>query len=84
MKDQGIIVDENFNEDKQVFLKYMSVVDNGVLELIILPTMNCNFKCPYCYEDRTGKLSERLMKIAKAYHILYSSNITTNGYLVDI
>lgn len=126
MKKQGIIVEEGMDEDKEVFIKYMSVVDSGLLELIILPTLNCNFRCPYCYEDKGGgkmsecvmdsivafakkhiskcsnlhvswfggepllcmdiieKLSERLMKLARAYHKTYSSNITTNGYYLDV
>jgi uncharacterized protein len=50
LKRQGIIVEENFDEDKEVFIKYMSIINNGVMELIILPTMNCNFNCAYCYD----------------------------------
>ena len=126
LKRQGIIVEENFDEDKEVFIKYMSIINNGVMELIILPTMNCNFNCAYCYEDRTGGkmsksvmdsivlfaqrnisrysnlhvswfggepllcmdviqyLSERLMKLTKSYHKTYSSNMTTNGYFLDV
>ena len=62
MKKQGIIVEEGMDEDKEVFIKYMSVVDSGLLELIILPTLNCNFRCPYCYEDKGGgKMSECVM-----------------------
>jgi uncharacterized protein len=126
MKQQGVLVDSDFDEEKSAFLKYMSIVDDGVLTLIILPTMKCNFRCPYCYEDKSvgkmsdevidsivefakkkistarslhvswfggepllcmdviSKLSERLMKLARDYHKSYSSNMTTNGYLLDL
>lgn len=33
------------------------------LELIILPTEKCNFRCTYCYEDfKIGKMPERVVK----------------------
>ena len=35
-----------------------SALDDRVLNLIILPTEKCNFRCTYCYEDFTiGKMS---------------------------
>lgn len=54
LKKQGLIVDDDVDEEKKALLKYMKAIDNGRLELIILPTMNCNFRCPYCYENREG------------------------------
>lgn len=30
---------------------FVSAVDNRALELTILPTEKCNFRCTYCYED---------------------------------
>ncbi|POZ63076.1 radical SAM protein [Chromobacterium alticapitis] len=35
---------------------------SGFLELIILPTENCNFRCTYCYEDfQIGKMSPEIV-----------------------
>ncbi len=33
-----------------------SFFTNRMLELIILPTEQCNFRCTYCYEDFVGRL----------------------------
>lgn len=48
---QKFIVNTNFDElqdykDKRNFQKYSS----EILNLTIAPTLNCNFKCTYCYE----------------------------------
>lgn len=44
MKQQGVLVESDFDEEKSAFLKYMSLVDDGVLTLIILPTMKGSVK----------------------------------------
>lgn len=53
---QGLIVEDDVDEDKKALMKYMDVIDDGRIELIILPTMNCNFRCPYCYEERENEV----------------------------
>lgn len=36
-----------------------SCLDSRVLELILLPTEKCNFRCTYCYEDfQIGRMSD--------------------------
>lgn len=121
----GLIVDDEEDEEKKAFLKYMNAVNDKTLELIILPTMGCNFRCPYCYENHEGtlmsdtlidnivkfaseriaysqrihvswfggeplvgisvieKLAPKLIQLARKYKKPYSSNMTTNGYLLD-
>lgn len=124
LDNQGIICSDGYDEDKKALIKYMEIVDSGYVELIILPTLMCNFRCPYCYEERVPgvmsdeiierivkftkgiissakgihvswfggepmvampvieKLSERLMKLSKAYKKSYTASMTTNGYLL--
>ena len=60
--DNGIIVDEHFNENE--FLKYYN---NKVrfaadyLCITIAPTLSCNFDCPYCFENkRKGVMTQEV------------------------
>jgi len=42
--------------------------DNKTLELIILPTEECNFRCTYCYEDfAIGKMSPKIVEALKRF-----------------
>lgn len=47
----GFIIEDNIDEFKLVENKLKNVINRkDVYRLIINPTMNCNFKCWYCYE----------------------------------
>jgi uncharacterized protein len=117
--------DQNNRQDLNK--KIASFITNKSLELIILPTEQCNFRCTYCYEDFSiGRMSIEtvsaiklllnsraqnlhLLKIAwfggeplvaknvildickyaasltdKYPDLRYISNMTTNGYLLNI
>lgn len=52
----GFVVDRFIDEVEQV-KKLSKEVDgnNAQYNLIINPTLNCNFKCWYCYESKTNK-----------------------------
>jgi len=44
----------------------LSALDDRVLNLIILPTEKCNFRCTYCYEDFTiGKMPATISNAIK-------------------
>lgn len=55
----GILIDASFDEEG--FLTYchnMTKYSKGALHLVLATTMDCNFGCPYCYENRRqGKMS---------------------------
>lgn len=53
--EDGLLVEDNVDEDKLADIKYYSLINNNVLRLIILPTMQCNFRCKYCYESFNGE-----------------------------
>jgi len=49
----GIIVDDNLNEfDKITYLFNKVKYQENRFILIISPTLDCNFRCPYCFEER--------------------------------
>jgi len=58
----GFLREEAF--DEIAFLKVknrMRRFSSKSLGLTIAPTMNCNFNCPYCFEDRkTGSMTENV------------------------
>ncbi len=49
--DNRAIVPDSFDEFTYLLsLREKNIYRNDVLQLTILPTMNCNCQCPYCYE----------------------------------
>lgn len=49
---EGFLVPNEFNEVEVVLERSkLGIRDNNRLDVIIMPNMNCNFACPYCYED---------------------------------
>ncbi|MBD5357857.1 MAG: radical SAM protein [Bacteroides sp.] len=48
---EGMFVDDRIDESKESWDQYLkSVRDDSLFRLIINPTLNCNFRCWYCYE----------------------------------
>ena len=62
-------VDSNENEIERIIEEYYKVTkDKTTLSLIIYPTMECNFKCVYCYENsKKTKLSKENWFFIKLY-----------------
>lgn len=60
--ENGILIEDDFDEVH--FLKYMhyqAKFSKKNLHLTIAPTLDCNFDCPYCYENRrSGKMSKEV------------------------
>ncbi len=50
--DNGFIVDIDTEEISNIEYMYKyNYFNNTNLSITILPTLDCNFKCPYCFED---------------------------------
>lgn len=44
----------------------ISAISPGILDLHLLPTEQCNFRCTYCYEDfQVGKMTNKVMNGVK-------------------
>ena len=75
--EQGFLVDESLDEFDAV--KQLSCIvdnDNSSFQLTINPTMNCNFKCWYCYETHIKDSKMDATTIAAT--IKLSQNIIEN------
>ncbi|MFL0094100.1 radical SAM protein [Tenacibaculum maritimum] len=66
----GFIIDEEVDEIEKV-RKLITTIDHNEEEyyLIINPTMNCNFKCYYCYEShiKSSKVSDKNLEKIKRF-----------------
>ncbi|HNW31278.1 MAG TPA: radical SAM protein [Caldisericia bacterium] len=52
-KKGGMLVEETLNEQDRVKLKFLqSTYSPNSLGYTLLPTMACNFKCTYCFEEQ--------------------------------
>lgn len=50
--EQGFLVSDDHDEDAAVIERHQfGTADRNRLDVFVLPNMNCNFACPYCYED---------------------------------
>lgn len=78
INNKGFILDKNTNEIEFV-KKLVSTIDKNdeMYELIINPTMNCNFKCWYCYETHIKDSKMSSSTINKV--ILFINNIIDNN-----
>lgn len=49
---QGIIVENSCDEDELASEKLYKFANNKYLLFTILPTLDCQFRCAYCYEEK--------------------------------
>lgn len=78
MKEQGMVIDENDELDIMKYNYKCMQYDKLNLSLTICPTMDCIFRCPYCFESRKhGKMTEenqnKLIDFVKANIKSYKS-----------
>jgi uncharacterized protein len=60
LKEMHFIIDKDF--DEKVYLHHIyniSKYRNARLSLTIAPTLDCNFACPYCYEEHEHSYMEQ-------------------------
>lgn len=60
----GYLVDERFDEIQHLkMLNFMERFNTSSITFTIMPTMECNFDCIYCYESKTGpSMNEKTAK----------------------
>ena len=59
--DSRFIVESNHNEINKLMLSnLMTRFNSSILSLTIAPTRDCNFNCPYCYEE--NRINKKMSK----------------------
>lgn len=55
----GFLIEDDINElDILRYQMFASRFDNSRLSLVVAPTSNCNFRCPYCFESKVLRNSK--------------------------
>lgn len=82
----GILVENNIEEYyKFKLLKLLKRYDTTCLSLTIAPTSDCNFRCPYCFENSPvsqymdKSVEDAIILFIKKYKTLKSLHITWYG-----
>ena len=86
MKDQGILVPEELSEKDFLFERNQLARNNTStsLSLTICPTINCNFRCTYCYQHHiptimSEEVQDTLLDWIEKKHPS-AKNIHINGF----
>ncbi len=68
-KKGGMLIDNNLDEDEMLKCRFLqSSYGSRALGLTILPTLDCNFKCNYCYEkNKFSSMSDDVVKAIKDF-----------------
>jgi uncharacterized protein len=68
LKDGSFIIEDSIDEINTIREKYNSAVNYNSKMLIIMPTLDCNFRCWYCIQDHnSGIMSQETVEEIKLY-----------------
>lgn len=73
LRDAHFLIDEEMDELSLIKFRYnKSLFASDTLSLVILPTLWCNFACPYCFEYKknifmTSEIENKLIKWIKKF-----------------
>jgi len=65
LKENKFLIDDNIDEFKQIEKRYHEKTQNSTTyELVLLPTLDCNLRCWYCFEKhiKGSRLSSRVQE----------------------
>ena len=64
LTEEEFLIADSYDEINMVLERnQLGITDENRLDVFIMPNMNCNFACPYCYEEHhKSKMSEDVQK----------------------
>ena len=61
--DNGFIIDDNRDETNELkYIFHQKYFDNSFFNIVLVPTLKCNFACPYCFEKGHSCGKENIKK----------------------
>ena len=86
LKQGNMLLDDDIDEVSMLEVaNYSQRFSNSHLSLTIAPTLNCNFACPYCYEEghryssMDAEVKNDLIKFIENYKDINQLNVTWYG-----
>lgn len=80
LEKNGFIITDDFDEYSYIETLYKESIQNNIYDLTIMPTLDCNLRCWYCFEKHivgsrlSEKVSSNILLFVK--NLLRSDNIT--------
>lgn len=70
LKTEMMIIEENVNELEEIETVYYNKKrEKTLLSYVITPTLNCNLRCTYCYQEHLNKMMTEIKAKAVIEHI---------------
>jgi uncharacterized protein len=78
LRNSKVVVEDNFDENfftQKQYLSYLNSFSGNGMGVIIVPTMACNFACPYCYEKdlpteiMSDEVQDKIIKFIKSKNV---------------
>ena len=65
LSEQGLIVPKDLDEVRCIFVgkKRAQYENYGTISLVIAPTLGCNFRCTYCFENTTSHMEHMSLEV---------------------
>lgn len=78
LQKSGMLIDENIDEQRVIRAAYKAYCHGRKnVTMIVCPTLDCNFACPYCFEERQkGSLNADVENAI----LHYAETLLTHGY----
>ena len=73
LEDNKFIIADYCDEYEQIEARYQNKVNSSVYDLTILPTLDCNLRCWYCFE--THVMGSRLSTVTQDNILKFTQNI---------